>query len=404
MAAFDADITFRDLLAPVTPEEFFAEYSGKRHLYVPGGVEKIDGLFGWDEFNQVVNMTTVWNAQTMKMALDGRNLAPEEFCTRGRAREGTPMPVPDWSKVGRLLGEGATIVLDLMEMLHPGSAAMATAIQMATASQVMCNAYCSRRQKPAFRSHFDTMEVFAVHIEGQKIWRLYEGRYENPIEADGHRFASFSPEYHERAKGALLEEITMTPGDVLYIPRGQYHDALASSDACLHLSFGTTRPTGVDFVRSIIQALVDDPLFRREMPNIDEPEAYQEHVQLLAERLRQVVRQPQVARDLLDEQQRRLFRQVPGLNLPKPAFPRFYRVKPCGVKLTRRGPDWTLNADGNKTILDEETARIAEWVLPRDIFTMDDLQDEFPMMADDTVRNAVGRLRSAGVVFTAETG
>ena len=63
-----------------------------------------------------------------------------------------------------------------------------------------------------------------------------------------------SREHHERAKGALLMELEMTPGDVLYLPRGQYHDALASDGASLHLSFGIGRATVLDFVSVLSQS------------------------------------------------------------------------------------------------------------------------------------------------------
>src|SRR3546814_12960582 len=36
--------------------------------------------------------------------------------------------------------------------------------------------------------------------------------------------------------------IRMQPGDLLYIPRGRYHDALASENGALHIAFGVTLP------------------------------------------------------------------------------------------------------------------------------------------------------------------
>src|SRR3546814_5312450 len=89
-----------------------------------------------------------------------------------------------------------------------------------------------------------TMDVFALHIEGSKTWRLYEGRANNPLDVPGYNWESLSPEQRERTRGKLQQEVAMQPGDLLYIPRGQYHDALASSEACLHLSFGITQQIG----------------------------------------------------------------------------------------------------------------------------------------------------------------
>ncbi|UTW52355.1 hypothetical protein KFF05_02965 [bacterium SCSIO 12827] len=394
-------ITFRDLIAPMTPETFFTEYSGRRAVHIPGDADKIRRLFDWSSFNRLINMTTVWNAHTMKMALDGRNLAPDEFCSMGTLREGGRAMVPDWPRVGGLLEDGASLVLDLMEMLDSGSAAIATALQMATASRVTCNAYYSRCQRPAFKSHFDTMEVFAVHIEGEKTWQLYEGRFEEPIEADGYRYASFDEAYHAKARGALAQEITMTPGDILYIPRGQYHDALAASDSCLHLSFGTVRPTGLDFLRTVSRAATADPLFRREMPTVDEPELYRERVRDLAGRLMDILDDPQVTTELLEEQRRRLFDMVPGFDLPDPEFAGFFRVQSAGVKLARRGQDWQVKTPKTRDTITPATAELAEWVLDRDVVTRAELETSLPNLSEPEIRNGVSHLRTLGILLRA---
>ncbi|MAY67434.1 MAG: hypothetical protein CMM77_09930 [Rhodospirillaceae bacterium] len=394
-------ITFRDLIAPMTPETFFAEYSGRRAIHIPGDADKIRRLFDWSSFNRLVNMTTLWNAQTMKMAMDGRNLAPDEFCITGSAREGGHAMLPDWPRVGNLLENGASLVLDLMEMLDPGSAAIATALQMATASRVTCNAYYSRQQRPAFKSHFDTMEVFAIHIEGEKTWRLYEGRFEEPIEADGYRYASFNEDYHANAKGALAQEVTLTPGDILYIPRGQYHDALAGSDASLHLSFGTIRPTGLDFLRTINRAATADPLFRQEMPNIDSPDLYRDHVRELAARLMALLDDPEVTNQLLEEQRGRLFDMIPGFNLPDPAFAGFFRVQAAGVKLTRRGQNWQVKTPKVRDTLSPATADLAHWVLGRDIVTLPELEEGLPNLSEPEIRNGMTHLRTLGILLRA---
>ena len=95
-----------------------------------------------------------------------------------------------------------------------------------------------------FGAHFDTHDVYAVHVEGTKTWHIYEGRADDPIAHP--MFKTLGREHHEKAKGAKLMDVHMEPGDLLYLPRGQYHDALADEGGTMHIAFGITYPIGMD--------------------------------------------------------------------------------------------------------------------------------------------------------------
>lgn len=236
------ETTFRQIVSPVLPEEFFGAIWDQRAAHIPGAAEKFKHVFSWEEFNRLLNMSKLWSDRSMKIVLDGQNLDLAEYGRVGQTREGYQANIPDPEQTIQLLRRGATVILDLIETLSPSVAAVSAALQTATGGVAVCNAYCSWRAHQGFMAHFDTTDVFALHIEGTKVWRVYEGRADNAIDVEGYNYGTFEPEHHARAKGNLLEEIEMTAGDVLYLPRGQYHEALASSDASLHLSFGIDNP------------------------------------------------------------------------------------------------------------------------------------------------------------------
>ena len=168
------------------------------------------------------------------------------------------------------------------------------------------------------------MDVFALQIDGEKTWRLYEGRFENPVERPGYNYSSLPRSHHEDAKGALLGESVMTPGDVLYIPRGQYHEALASRNASLHLSFGVTEATGQDFLNILTNSLSDDALFRAPLPHFDNPKAHLEHLQKLSHRLAEMGAGEDSSHRMRDYQRRRAMRTLqPNFALPNAASTMF---------------------------------------------------------------------------------
>ena len=70
--------------------------------------------------------------------------------------------------------------------------------------------------------HWDDVDVWVVQVEGRKHWTVYERRGENTDAvapsgdlARGSRFVS----------GRVELEAVLSPGDVLYIPRGTVHQA-----------------------------------------------------------------------------------------------------------------------------------------------------------------------------------
>jgi ribosomal protein L16 Arg81 hydroxylase len=394
----DQDVSFRQLLNPITPEVFFADYYGKQAVHIPGPADKFADIFSWDVLNRLLDMGMLWSSDTMKMALDGRNLEPGEFCRRGTTREGHSALTPDQRLVTEWLREGATLVLDVMEMLTPGTAAVANCLDVVTGAVTSSNLYCSWQQHQGFQSHFDTMDVFALHFEGAKTWHVYEGRFEHPSEEPGFNYRNFTQEHHDQAKGRLLQTVEMTAGDLLYLPKGQYHDALASSEASLHISFGISAPTGQDFLEIMLRQLPEDPLFRENLPHFDDAEAHRAHIRKLGDRLREILHRPEPSAEMRRYQRGRAYERLPGYALPGRERIPLYRVHGPGAKLARRGNGWLLKTRDTEERLNAETAEIAEWVLACDFFRADRLAAAFEDRGAATLDAAIETLIKAHLI------
>lgn len=106
-----------------------------------------------------------------------------------------------------------------------------------------------------------------MQIYGEKRWTIYRGRADNPIEHP--RYYNVLQAEYDRIKGEIDTQVTMRPGDLLYLPRGQCHDAMALSDTSLHLTFSCALPMGLNLIQDMAERLIDDPLFRADLPRID---------------------------------------------------------------------------------------------------------------------------------------
>lgn len=272
---------FARLLAPLSEDEFLTGTYHRRPLHVPGTPDKIAATFSWGALNDLLAMD-VWDPNTLQLVLDRQRVPAGNYSRTAVNRGKRQIMQPDSEKVLALLRQGASLVLNNIETLHGGVLAAAEAIAVRFGAKVSANLYCSWQAQQAFDSHYDRHDVYVLQIAGEKAWNIYEGRMDYPIEHPA--FYGESQAECDRMKGRVGAKLTMRPGDLLYLPRGQFHDALASSEASLHLTFGCSEPTGLDWLTRLWERALTDPAYRADLPQ-GEAEL-RAHLQDLVERFR----------------------------------------------------------------------------------------------------------------------
>lgn len=123
------------------------------------------------------------------------------------------------------------------------------------------NLYLSPPAHQGFNPHYDSHDVFILQISGKKRFNFYANNVELPFNEDVFDADSFQP-------GEKTEELTVTAGDTLYIPRGITHDAIALEQSpSLHITIGVYPVTVRDLLLDLIQqAAEQDTRFRRSIP------------------------------------------------------------------------------------------------------------------------------------------
>lgn len=253
-------LSLDDLLAPITSSVFHADYDDRKPLHIPAqpGAPK-HALLDWDRFNALLDQTSIWTAQTLKVLYNGQRVPPTQYWHDAPTGSGTARR-PSPAKVKVLLAQGASLVLDEVQDLIPSIRALTPALGRAFAGQVSANLYCSFGGVQAFGTHYDLHHVFAVQCEGEKVWTLYSNRADAPT-----TFPVDSDETRARLaanRGPVLMEVRMRPGDVLYLPRGWYHDALATEGASLHVTYSITPADGRVVFETLQKLAAGDATFR----------------------------------------------------------------------------------------------------------------------------------------------
>lgn len=118
--------------------------------------------------------------------------------------------------------------------------------------------YLAYGKDSSFRAHWDSRDVFVLQIEGKKKWTLYEPNFELPL---NHQQSKDMPEY--QCPTTPFMEVTLEKGDILYVPRGWWHDPIPLDEASLHLSVGTYPFYPRDYLNWILNLVPGKDIYAR---------------------------------------------------------------------------------------------------------------------------------------------
>jgi ribosomal protein L16 Arg81 hydroxylase len=394
-------LTFRQLIAPIDGDVFLRDHYRRRPLHIPGAEDKLSGLFSWNDLNNILAMSTIWSDATLELAIDGKRIPPGAYCYEGTTRDNDRGQMPDYHRVHRHLERGATLALNQIARLTPDLRAVAQSLEAVFGAPAHAVAFVSFESVAGYFSHFDTTNAFACHIAGRKIWRVYKGRHDN---ASGHPHghgSAMTREQHAEARGEVLMEVEMTPGDVLYIPHGQYHDAIATSEASLHITFGVRHMVVQDFLNRLLPDLSGDPFFRAHLPAYDDAAGRQKVGEGIAARLGQVLADQNVLTGLGDFLQGKAFERESAFQFPDRGRAPTYRVRWPGRRLEQRGQEGCRLTASDGTCLatlDGIRGDVATWVYERDMFQLGEMLAAFSDQDPDGLQSVIGELEDAGLL------
>ena len=408
-------MTLQDLLAPITPERFFAEHYDRAPLHIQGAADKFAQVLDWAGINRLLDMTHIWSEASFRLVMDSVPVPPAQYSVRATSRDNAPVLQPVAAKVQDWVRRGASVVMNDVDSLTPGLAAVSGALEGAGLGKAQANVYISFQSHKAFHSHYDTHDVWAVQVEGEKTWNIWEGRAEHPIPHP--LFRGQPQDHHDRAKGALRAQITVRKGDVLYLPRGWYHDALAEAPNSVHIAYGVHAPLGLDLVNILLERATYDAEFRKPLPRQDGSAAAKyalaQRAAVLGARLTDLARDPKVI-EVLEGFIRDYRFQRGGFDLlaargeatpaapapaaaSAPAAGPAFRVVGEG-RPVRRGTEFGLKTPAGVMAMTFAEVEAATWILGRPAVSEAELRQAYPAL---DAPGLIARLHEAGVLAAA---
>lgn len=226
-------------LSPFSVERFMADYWGRESLFVR--------RYRPDYFSEILTMAELDRIVTsIRIPVSNFNLA----------RNNDPLPFAsycignefvDKRRALALHQQGATIILRALEQWSPALNRLRIEAESLFGCEAQINVYLTPPSEKSTPPHWDTHDLLVLQIYGTKRWRLFRGERTKPLSDERFRVGV---DY----VAADCEEIVLSAGDTLYLPRGVIHEPVSESYS-VHVSLGLNANRVFDLASTALRLL-----------------------------------------------------------------------------------------------------------------------------------------------------
>lgn len=202
----------------------------------------------WKEINELYQRAdpTDWQFKFRKGEIIPKEAYVESFNDVGRIRHRF-----NKTAVYQYLQDGATMVYNRIDN-EPFVDSIAKQIAQFAQAQTVVSGYLAFGSSPSYRNHWDTRDVFAVQLIGKKHWTVSAPNFDMPLYMQQ---AKDMP--HITPPTTVDMEVILEAGDILYIPRGWWHNPMPMNCETFHLAIGTFPPNGYNYMEWLMKKIPD---------------------------------------------------------------------------------------------------------------------------------------------------
>jgi hypothetical protein len=267
------DVVGRDALTARLSEEF---------VFADLGADAVRSLFSLEDLNRLLAVCAP-EPPRLRLHRDGSPVPLDRYTDVGTASRDTRRIVRPES-LYRELRAGASLVLDSVDRMHAPVGEAADDLMRLVRERAQANLYLIWGESRGFDTHWDDHDTMIVQVEGSKHWQVH-GPGTRPFPMKNDTDHAHTPPRNADGGLHLVWEGVLRPGQVLHVPRGWWHTVTGTGEMSMHLTFGFTRATGIDWAESLVRDLFEEEVFRRDLPRFADPDTRRKHRHELVSRL-----------------------------------------------------------------------------------------------------------------------
>lgn len=241
--------TFAELVGD--EDEFFATHHTRRSLLrrgaIAGDPREILSIADMDD---IVHQEGV-RPSLFRMLGQGTGVAGPSLTRRlelrreGKAFDDALAP----EKVYAHFRAGKTLIHAGLNHTRPNLRRLCAILTERFAAPSEAVAYLTPAGQQGARAHSDPSDVYVIQLEGTKHWRVWD--------TPGSRRLGVDRDYDLAELGAPVMDVSLRPGDVLYVPYGTPHVAAAEEQVSLHLTVVALARAWSQLLLPVVERILD---------------------------------------------------------------------------------------------------------------------------------------------------
>ena len=267
------DVVGRDALTTRLSEEF---------VFADLGEDAVRSLFTLEDLNHLL-ATCAPEPPRLRLHKEGSPVPLDRYTETGTASRDTRRIVRPEALYGQLRS-GASLVLDGVDRMHPAVGAAADDLMRLVRERAQANLYLIWGDSRGFDTHWDDHDTMIVQLAGSKHWQVH-GPGTRPFPMKNDTDHTHTPPRDAEGDLHQVWEGVLRPGQVIHVPRGWWHTVTGNGEMSMHLTFGFTRATGLDWAEALVRRLFEEESFRRDLPRFADADTRRKHRHELASRL-----------------------------------------------------------------------------------------------------------------------
>lgn len=255
----DTTFGFHQLIAPYTKKEFISEYFEKKPLIIKrNDSHYFDDLLTLAITDNIIADGTRHTDLKLTMSHAGKKIVPEDYTNSWHTEKVSMQTGVDHKKlINSFIRDKATMIIHNAATYHAPLRTLVASMEETFNCNSGVNLFVTPANAQCFQWHYDEHDLFIIQIAGNKHWKIFESAVYLPFEPQNRKQVDFS-------NLALLHDVCLEPGDLLYLPRGYVHEVITTDILSCHITLGILNTSWIKRFADYVTGLAyQDPMLRR---------------------------------------------------------------------------------------------------------------------------------------------